>query len=329
MPPAGPDPPSSLPPSSPSAPKHATAAPKGRRTIPFSELPAWRQENPDVRTGYRVTVDSWGECLATVGAWHNETVNIWTHLLGALAAAALAGYLTYWTLVGSGGHGAEPFARLAPFYGFPASLGWRDTAVFAVFFLGSVVCFACSTLFHTSLCHREEVVKITSRVDYLGILTLGTLNFCPTLYYGFYCTPRLAYVYMALMAASGTVGTFLVCAPRYNAPAHRRTRAATFVTLGAAALAPFVHALARLGAPEAARALALRLVGAELGAYLLGVVLYAERWPEAVWPGRFDFLGSSHQLFHVCSLVAVALHYVATVEAFRYRHFDRLGVCAM
>ena len=50
----------------------------------------------------------------------------------------------------------------------------------------------------------QQIVKLTSRVDYFGILTLGTLNFFPTFYYGFYCDPRLAYIYMALMVLSGT-----------------------------------------------------------------------------------------------------------------------------
>jgi adiponectin receptor len=30
-----------------------------------------------------------------------------------------------------------------------------------------------------------------------------------------------------------------------------------------------------------------------------GVVVYVLRWPERRWPGRFDIVGQSHQLWHV------------------------------
>ncbi|EKM60669.1 uncharacterized protein PHACADRAFT_179870 [Phanerochaete carnosa HHB-10118-sp] len=308
---------------------------KKTRTISFDELAAWRQENPAVLTGYRISVDSWAECLATVWWWHNETVNIWTHLLGALASISLAGYLTYWTMMDSAGLETEPFYHLAPLNNEIKSLEWRDTAVFAVFFLGSAVCFTCSTAFHTSLCHREEIVRYTNKLDYLGILTLGTLNFFPTFYYGFYCDMYPGYLYMALMAVSGCVGIFLVCAPAYDRPEYRRTRAVTFVTLGLVAVLPFVHVVARYGLAKASRSMSLGWIALEIVAYLCGVVLYllvksacsAGRFPESVFPGRFDLVGSSHQLFHICSVLAVSFHYIATVEAFHYRHVALVGAC--
>ena len=38
--------------------------------------------NKYIVTGYRVNYDSWKQILHSLFEWHNETVNIWTHLVG-------------------------------------------------------------------------------------------------------------------------------------------------------------------------------------------------------------------------------------------------------
>lgn len=58
------------------------------------------------------------------------------------------------------------------------------------------------------------------------------------------------------------------------------------------------------------------------GFYLLGAFLYATRIPERFWPGKCDLLVGfvfhlrdilfqfqSHQLFHLCVVVAAFVHY--------------------
>lgn len=41
----------------------------------------------------------------------------------------------------------------------------------------------------------------------------------------------------------------------------------------------------------------------------LGAVLFALRVPERWSPGKFDLAFNSHQLFHVCVVVAAVVHY--------------------
>ena len=36
-------------------------------------------------TGYRCGFTDWRTSLRSIFMWHNETVNIWSHLLGAIA----------------------------------------------------------------------------------------------------------------------------------------------------------------------------------------------------------------------------------------------------
>ena len=44
------------------------------------------------------------------------------------------------------------------------------------------------------------------------------------------------------------------------------------------------------------------------------------RWPERTAPGKFDVIGSSHQIFHVLVVLAAVSHLVGLVTAFDHRH---------
>lgn len=38
--------------------------------------------NVHMKTGYRLHYDTWKSILMSIFQWHNETINIWTHLVG-------------------------------------------------------------------------------------------------------------------------------------------------------------------------------------------------------------------------------------------------------
>ncbi|KAF7343719.1 hypothetical protein MSAN_01952200 [Mycena sanguinolenta] len=166
-----------------------------------------------------------------------------------------------------------------------------------------------------------------NRIDYFGILALGTVNFFPTFHYAFFCDPTLRNVYIALMTLSGSTGIYMACSPTYATPAYRRARTYTFFACGGVALLPFVHAIWKMGWTEASSAMALGWIGIEILFYVGGALLYSERLPERLAPGRFDLIGSSHQIFHVCSMFAVLSHWAAIGKGFRYRYGVQNGIC--
>jgi adiponectin receptor len=59
--------------------------------------------------------------------------------------------------------------------------------------------------------------------------------------------------------------------------------------------------------------------------YVIGAVLYALNWPEC-WSkkGRFDYIGNSHNIFHVCIVIAALVHWFGSVRCF---HERQLFVC--
>ena len=62
------------------APAHATDRVR-------SELPEWYEHNPFIWTAYRDHRTSFCGCVSSVCGIHNETGNIWTHLLGGVVWA--------------------------------------------------------------------------------------------------------------------------------------------------------------------------------------------------------------------------------------------------
>jgi len=54
--------------------------------------------------------------------------------------------------------------------------------------------------------------------------------------------------------------------------------------------------------------------------YTLGGVIFASRIPERWHPGRYDYVGASHQIFHFCVLAAAAAQLKALLVAFDSLH---------
>ncbi|KAF9058427.1 hemolysin-III related-domain-containing protein, partial [Rhodocollybia butyracea] len=282
--------------------------------LTFSELPEWRRDNPCILTGYRPETNSWKECFKGVLLWHNQTVNIWSHLIGTIISCALLS-LSFlrddWSIF-------ERLDVLHDYAGQPVNTPKAfDGAGMMLFIFGCVVCFACSTVFHSAMCHSESV----------RILVLGTLNYFSTFHYAFYCDPSIRNIYIAMMTISGCTGIYLVYSPSYASPAYRRMRTYTFFALGFVVIFPFIHAIHKYGVHHVSRGVSLKWLFIEALAYVCGALMYAEKCPEFLVPGRFDY-GASHQIFHVCSMVATFSHYVSLSRSYQFWLYGPgTGIC--
>lgn len=93
-----------------------------------------------------------------------------------------------------------------------------------------------------------------------------------------------------------------------------------FVAFGFSGVVPVVHGLLTHGRQYMEDRMSLSWVVAHGGLYILGAFLYAARWPERSFPGRFDVWGSSHQIFHLCVVLAAGTHLYGMGKAFDYHH---------
>ncbi len=55
--------------------------------------------------------------------------------------------------------------------------------------------------------------------------------------------------------------------------------------------------------------------------YILGCLIYISRTPERWYPGRFDLVGSSHQIWHVFVFGGIIFHHFASINSY----YDRLN----
>ena len=66
---------------------------KGGFIGPIKDYPEVFREGVPLLTGYRCNYTTFRGLLGTVFMWHNETVNIWSHLLGAIMFVILTFYV--------------------------------------------------------------------------------------------------------------------------------------------------------------------------------------------------------------------------------------------
>ncbi|KAK6429915.1 hypothetical protein LTR95_013933 [Oleoguttula sp. CCFEE 5521] len=269
-------------------------------TVLWDKLPAWQQDNHYIHSGYRPQSDSYRKSAASLGHVHNETVNIYTHLVGAVLAAAAAGVL---------------YVLIKPRY---AHATRDDVLVFSCYFLGAVTCLTMSATYHTISNHSQAVSKFGNQLDYMGIVFLIWGSFVPSIYYGFSTEPEL-------ITSIGAATLVVIMYPKFRTPAWRPVRAAMFVFMGISAVVPVMHGVKLYGAEQMNRQIGLSWLVAQGVLYISGAAIYAARVPERWQPGQFDIVGSSHQIFHVLVVLAAAAHLVGLLKAFDYEHSFRLS----
>ena len=148
----------------------------------WDELPSWQQDNHYILSGYRPQTNSYIGSAKSLGYIHNETVNIYSHLVGAILALI---------------SGGVSYCILQPRYETATK---EDILVFSCYFLGAVACLGMSATYHTIQNHSPEVSSFGNKLDYLGIVFLIWGSFIPLLYYAFQPEPQLIKTYWTMVS---------------------------------------------------------------------------------------------------------------------------------
>ncbi|KAH9450472.1 hypothetical protein MJO28_010071 [Puccinia striiformis f. sp. tritici] len=298
---------------------------RATKTLKFTELHAWRQDNPYILTGYRPNLPSMVACLKSIFAYfHNETVNIHTHLWGSVIFCLLIFSLSKPSQYIPWGIRSDMDSS-----NLSSSVTWKDTFVFGAFFLSGMSCLGFSALFHTFSCHSHKVCSTFGRLDYIGIVWLIVGSFYPSVYYGFFCRGKVIAAYLILITTLGAFATYTVVSPAYRSNSGRRNRTIVFVALGLSGIFPVTHGILSHGLLDAADRVGLWWLLGSGAMYIIGAIFYAERFPERLTPGSFDLIGSSHQIFHALILIAAAMHYMSALKAFTFAHNPANSSCIM
>lgn len=272
---------------------------KGTRTLEIERVPKLFHET-GILTGYRPHNQPWSYYLRSFFTLHNESMNVWTHVIGSCVTL----YLTYLSCL----HGYQNNKFIWPL------------------FVGGLGCAMCTILSTTAhLLHSKSLTAHYNffMMDYMGVsmygYALAVIQFhvsCQDQVYHIF-EPIFIYINCAL-----SLCVFLGCA---------------FCLLKKDGSLSFKLLLPRLTACLAQTlygALFIfertyfcwldkdcSIVG-DLGhqwiqsiVLLLCAVFYASHLPEKIWPGKFDIFGQSHQIFHVFVIVN-------NIVTFRAAHID-------
>lgn len=276
---------------------------ENKKLYDFHELPEWQQDNDKILTGYIRETRSWRKCLRSLLIWNNESVNIYTHLVSSISYFLL--------MVGLTNVVAVPV--------FPTTT-MIDFSVINFYLFGAFGCLMCSSCFHTFKQHSGPHCDAWSKVDYMGIIGLITCSIVSLLYYGYFDSKEYFVLFTIVTVLLASACSVCVLNEKFNHKDFRTLRAAFFIAFGFSGIFPVATGVLKFGAAEVAERVQLRFVLWEAFFYISGALIYGFRIPETIAPGKFDFLGHSHQIFHVLVVVASFLHLRAVMGSYVFKH---------
>ena len=193
-----------------------------------------------------------------------------------------------------------------------------------IFLISAILCLSFSATFHLIGCVSKNYHKILSRFDYGGISLLVTGSCFPPYYYFFYCELKFCIFYLVFISLFGLTTFILSLTNNFNSPKMRGFRGKLFLIFGMSAGIPIIH-LSIIGDKLIGYDPDMRLLFWYLGGitYIIGGIIYVTRFPEIKYPGKFDYFGSSHQLFHIFVVIAAWFHYLGSLDAY-YSRFNYL-----
>eukprot|EP00939_MAST-03C_sp_MAST-3C-sp1_P002532 g2532.t1 len=306
----------------PSSSRNGKVRRRGPRLLRKEEIERWMQERfagegssgEFVLTGYR-PVSNVLDCTKSVFYLHNETLNIWTHLVGAIV----------WIIMVNG-----TCRLLESRYGADEFTLRLTEGTYYMCILMPVA----SALYHTYKCINERVGNILLSFDICGIHVLMFARTMMEGYLVFYCQMDIwiSFTMFASVCALllGAYGSF---------HPHQQWPFIPAVLIAHVPLVSFLLGAAdrgyvgRRGGGDVAADAASSSIELELDAYVLlstsgsvvGVVaflLFMYRFPECKWPGKFDLVGSSHQWWHVFTWLGPSLILLGMIHLTIYRMSD-------
>lgn len=160
------------------------SASRNRALLSIDEMPEWfrRESNQWILYGYRPIS---GSAVTSFYSWlyiHNESVNIYSHLVPAgvflFGECYIQQYLT------------------SRYSGVTSA----DLAIFSIFMLTATTCLFSSAVYHTLSNHSSRVESFCLRLDMLGIVCFILSDSVLGIYLVFWCRPLLRNIYWSMVS---------------------------------------------------------------------------------------------------------------------------------
>ncbi|KAI5955830.1 hypothetical protein KGF54_001332 [Candida jiufengensis] len=288
----------------------------------YHELDEWQQDNHYIRSGYVRGTSSYLDSFKSLGYLHNETVNIYSHLIpSSISFWIILYYINF---------------QLTQYDNY---LGIWEKLNFLQFGLACTFCMFMSSVFHCLKSHSHKVSKFGNQLDYFGIVILITCSLISIILFSYYDLPIQKWFFVGLTLFFGIVCTVFTLHPEFSKNTYRPYRSTMFILFGLSGVLPIANAVFEFGFDTTKERSGIYWLIGEGFFYILGAVLYAMRFPESMThieedeqslldnplSGKFDIFGHSHQIFHVFVVIAAFCHWKALVQCYHYLHQNILS----
>ena len=259
------------------------------RLLSYEELPSHLlliHDNEYIRNGYHPPPKSWQESWGLLWSLHSETINIWSHMIGSVLffGFLLNDFLT----------GIE-----------------TDNWINLIYDVGSFFTFTFSALYHWLHIQSETHHNTCLCLDHLGIeikIYVDSIKFMHRLVgdeklfnsyviiqsYGFAIAILLLYKCLMSMKYGKIMNT------SFGATVRLLLLTSHVFILNVSIVHYFNESN---GVTDSARHdYLLALLYTELS-LAISTFIYVVKFPESIWPGKFDTYFNSHQIMHVATLL--------------------------
>ncbi|XP_062439527.1 membrane progestin receptor gamma isoform X1 [Rhea pennata] len=256
------------------------------RLLSSSQVPQGYQEL-GILFGYRHPRSSATDCLLSVFQMTNETLNIWTHFVPT--------WYFLWHLLGS----------LHPRDGQAGARAWP----FLAYLLSCCLYPFASSCAHTFSTMSSRARHICYFFDYAA---LGTYSLGSALAYSAYIFPKewvngtFHCCYVPVAVFNAVVSISLSCYSRFlEVERPRLSKASRTLAFAYPYLFDSIPLFYRfyLCAVESCTEAVIVVHYKHTALAFLTCFVFASHLPERLAPGHFDYIGHSHQVFHVCGII--------------------------
>ncbi|XP_024146377.1 membrane progestin receptor beta [Oryzias melastigma] len=249
-------------------------------TVPASEVPTLFRE-PYILSGYRPVQQDWRCYVLSLFQRHNESLNVWTHLL---AVPVLL--IRWWANVSA--------------LGCPLDAASLPLGLFMV----SALTYLClSVAAHLLQSHSVRAHYFFFFLDYVGVAVYQ--YGCSLGHYFYTSEPAWRDRIGRLFLPGAALFAWLSCAGccfakyKYRRPYPVQRKICQLIPTGVAYvldISPVVH---RLLTTSWTQESSLTFHTLQIASFLLSAFFFSCPVPERFFPGRCDFVGQGHQVFHV------------------------------
>ncbi|KAA8492397.1 ADIPOR-like receptor SPBC12C2.09c [Porphyridium purpureum] len=252
--------------------------------VPAHEAQEWALRR-NILAGYRQPNRTWQRVLASLFEVHNESANIWTHLIASVAFFALSAWLYKVRLA----HCEQLHRVLVSAYS--SAVG---------------ITFGISSFYHTFRDNSEIAYKRLRALDFQSILFLITASYVPALAMAYAKLPFLRNLYLGIVAVLYPSIAFVVELSRRKDWSKVRNTLFCVNTLWG--VIPTLHTLF---AQVPYASFFVMSQWRMWACYALGFFFYASKIPErfSVFKGKACLVGHSHFIWHLLTMAGAAAHF--------------------